>query len=278
MSGLVVTDVDVRVADRAILAGAALDAPAGRVTGLLGPNGAGKSTLLSAMIGLRRLAAGSVVFNGRDLPFMRPDERARICAYVEQVVTTSERLTVRDVVALGRVPFQSAWQTVPSAEDEALVTAALGELGMARFATRLFHSLSGGEQQRVQIARALAQQPQLLLLDEPTSHLDIQAQILVLETIRRRAAAGCTVVLAMHDLNLAARYCDDVVVLAGGRTVRQGRPADVLDAEMLREVYGVHAGVVRLEGSAHPHVVYNGAVPYDCASNPIDNGGRPAKI
>lgn len=268
MSGLVVSDVEVRVGDRAILAGAALNAPAGRVTGLLGPNGAGKSTLLGAMIGLRRLAAGGISFNGTDLPAMLPAERARLCAYVEQEATTSERLTVRDVVALGRVPFQSAWQTVPNTEDEALVTTALAELGVAGLAARLFHSLSGGEQQRVQIARALAQQPQLLLLDEPTSHLDIQAQILVLETLRRRAAAGCTVVLAMHDLNLAARYCDHLVVLASGRTVRQGRPAEVLDSAMLLEVYGVHASVVRLEDSAHPHVVYNGAVPYDCAPKP----------
>lgn len=268
MSGLVAEGVEVRVGGRAILADLSLIAPTGAVTGLLGPNGAGKSTLLSAMLGLRRLTSGSIRFDGVDLPGTLPADRARLCAYVEQVATTAERLTVADVVALGRVPFQSAWQGRPTPEDETIASEALAELGMSSFSRRLFHSLSGGEQQRVQIARALAQEPRLLLLDEPTSHLDIQAQILVLETLRRRAAGGCTVILAMHDLNLAARYCDHLVVLGGGHTVREGAPKAVLDPALLLEVYGVHASVVRPEGGQPLHVLYNGAMPYDSAPKP----------
>src|SRR5690606_33539797 len=133
---------EVRAGDKAILAGAGFSAATGMVTGLLGPNGAGKSTLISAVLGLVPLAAGTIAFEGADLPGMPPAARARLCAHVEQSATTSERLTVRDVVALGRVPFQSTWRAATS-RDEQVVAAALAETGMAAFAARLYHSLSG---------------------------------------------------------------------------------------------------------------------------------------
>lgn len=259
MTGLAVKAATLRLGQRTILSGATLTAPAGRLTGLVGPNGAGKSTLLAAMLGLRPLASGSIHFAGRDLPSMPPPERARLCAFVEQFANTPERLTVRDAVALGRIPFQSAWQTTPTPEDIAITDAALAELGLAAFANRLYHSLSGGEQQRVQLARALAQAPHLLLLDEPTSHLDIQAQLLVLDLLRRRSRAGCTVLLALHDLNLAARYCDHLVVMRAGAVVAEGAPTAVLTPELLLNVYGVHAAIVQLPGSTHPLVVYDRA-------------------
>lgn len=259
MSGLVVGDIEVREGEVTILAGASLAAPAGRVTGLIGPNGAGKSTLIGAIVGLRRLSRGTIRFDGADLPQMRPAERAKRVAHVEQSASTSERLTVRDVVALGRIPFQSTWQAAPSPGDEQLVSAAIEQLGLGTFSARLYHSLSGGEQQRVQLARALAQQPQLLLLDEPTSHLDIQAQLTVLELLHQRATAGSTVLLAMHDLNLAARFCDHLAVMHGGKVVAEGPPAEVLTPRMLLDVYGVHATIVTLPGAAHPLVVYDSA-------------------
>jgi len=257
MSGLVVTDVTVTADNRPLVAAAGFTAATGEVTGLIGPNGAGKSTLIAAIGGLRRLASGSIAFDGADLAGRPPAERAQFCAYVEQVATTPERLTVRDAVGLGRLPFQSPWQARPGAHDEAVVAAALAALGLADFAGRLYNTLSGGEQQRVQIARALAQEPRLLLLDEPTSHLDIQAQLLVLDMLRRRAATGCTIVLALHDLNLAARSCDRLIVLKAGRIAADGRPADILTPELLLGVYGVHASVVKLPGSPHPLVVYD---------------------
>ena len=197
--------------------------------------------------------------DGTELPQMRPAERARLVAYIEQSSTTSERLTVRDVVALGRIPFQSTWQSMPAPADERVVEAAIDELGVREFADRLYYSLSGGEQQRVQLARALAQEPRLLLLDEPTSHLDIQAQLLVLDLLRRRARAGTTVLLALHDLNLAARFCDHLVVMDGGRAVAEGPPAEVLSPRVLLQVYGVHADIVTLPGSTYPLVVYDRA-------------------
>lgn len=268
MSGLVVRDAEVRAGGRAILAAASFTAPIGAVTGIIGPNGAGKSTLIGAVLGLRPLATGTIAFEGADLPNMPAADRAKLCAYVEQSADTPERLTVRDVVALGRVPFQSAWQSAPTAEDEAIVAAAIAELALGAFTARLYHTLSGGEQQRVQIARALAQEPRLLLLDEPTSHLDIQAQLLTLDLLTRRARAGCTVVLAMHDLNLAARYCDHLVALNAGSTVAEGAPADVLTPERLLDVYGVHASIIRLPGSAVPHVIYDRAELDDSAPKP----------
>ncbi|MEO5806512.1 ABC transporter ATP-binding protein [Devosia sp.] len=269
MSGLVVGNATVKAGDRTILNRVSLTAPKGGVTGLIGPNGAGKSTLIAAMLGLRRLSSGTIAFNGTNLPGMVPGERAKLCAYVEQSATTAERLTVRDVVALGRVPFQTAWQTMPSGHDALLVQAALEAIGLSAFATRLYHTLSGGEQQRVQIARALTQEPQLLLLDEPTSHLDIQAQLLVLDLLRRRAEAGCTIVLAMHDLNLAARFCDHLVVMQAGAVVAQGSPDAILQPDLLRQVYGVAATIVRLPGSAHPIVVYDRAET-DAAAAKLD--------
>src|SRR5690606_6667144 len=182
-----------------------------------------------------------VRFEGQDLMAMTRRDRARLAAFVEQSANTEERLSVRDVVALGRIPFQSALASANGAEDQAVIAAALAETGMTAFAARRFDTLSGGEQQRVHIARALAQTPHLLLLDEPTSHLDISAQLQLLALLRRKAMAGTTVLLALHDLNLAARFCDHLVVLKAGTLAAEGAPARVLDPALLHHVYGVRA-------------------------------------
>jgi iron complex transport system ATP-binding protein len=145
---------------------------------------------------------------------------------------------------LGRIPFQSIWQTVPSAEDENAVAAALEAVGMSSLAERSYGTLSGGEQQRMQLARALAQQPRLLVLDEPTNHLDIHAQLTTLALLQALARAGATVLLSLHDLNLAAAFCDSLVVLHSGRVVAQGQPKAVLTPALLRDVYEVQASVL----------------------------------
>lgn len=275
MSGLAISDASVTAGDRKVLDGVSLSAATGEVTGLIGPNGAGKSTLIASVLGLRPLAAGRVSFGDADLLAMPAAERAKLCALVEQFATTSERLSVRDVVGLGRLPFQSTWSTL-GPRDDAIVTEAIAELGLDAFAGRLYHTLSGGEQQRVQLARALAQEPKLLLLDEPTSHLDIRAQLVVLELLRRRAQSGCTVVVALHDLNLAARYCDRLVVLSAGRVAAAGTPAEVLRADLLREVYGIEAEVIQRPDGASPLVIYDRAV--EPRGNPIDKSAPPAKL
>jgi iron complex transport system ATP-binding protein len=255
---LLVSGLSVSKSGKAILSDVSFAAPTGQVTGLIGPNGAGKSTLLASLLGLVS-AAGSAQFEGHDLPAMKRRDRARLVAFVEQSAMTEERLTVRDVVALGRIPHEASWQSAPSPEDAAIIDMALAETGMTGFATRRFDTLSGGEQQRVHLARALAQQPRLLLLDEPTSHLDIRGQLQLLALLRRKAAQGMTVVLALHDLNLAARFCDHLVVLADGALAAEGVPREVLTPELLASVYGVSARPVPDPGSDRPLIVYDEA-------------------
>ncbi|MBJ3783189.1 ABC transporter ATP-binding protein [Devosia sediminis] len=257
---LVVSAISVRKAAKPILADVSFTAPSGAVTGLIGPNGAGKSTLLAALLGLVP-ATGAASFQGHDLPAMPRRDRARMVALVEQSASTEERLSVRDVVALGRIPHESAWQSAPSSADAAIIDAALADTGMTAYATRRFDTLSGGEQQRVHLARALAQQPRLLLLDEPTSHLDIAGQLQLMALLRTKAAAGVTVLIALHDLNLAARFCDHLVLLSGGTRAAEGPPGEVLTPALLQAVYGVTARLVPDPQAGRPLIVYDEAVP-----------------
>lgn len=244
MSGLLVSKASVLAGYKTVVDNVEFTAPAGQLTGLIGPNGAGKSTLMRAILGLQRLDAGSVLFGDRDLLAMSRRDRARLSAFVEQSGGTDTLLSVHDAVMLARIPFQSIWQTAHALEDEEAVSKALDAIGMSSFADRSYHTLSGGEQQRVQLARALAQQPKLLVLDEPTNHLDIHAQLRTLKLLRNSAEAGATVLLSLHDLNLAAAFCDTLVVLHRGRVVTQGQPTAVLTAALLREVYEVQASVL----------------------------------
>lgn len=267
MNGLTVEGIGLARGGKTILAGASFTAPHAQVTGLVGPNGAGKSSLLTALLGLVP-ARGRATFDGEDLRTMPRRERARLAAYVEQSASTEERLSVRDVVALGRIPFETDWASGPSAQDDAIVAAAMADTGMSDFADRRFNTLSGGEQQRVQVARALAQQPRLLLLDEPTSHLDIAAQLHLLSLLRRRAAAGATILIVLHDLNLAARFCDRLVILQAGRTLAEGAPHEVLTPARILQTWGVAANLLHDPASGRPVIVYNEAPAEKSLSNP----------
>jgi ABC-type cobalamin/Fe3+-siderophores transport systems, ATPase components len=254
--GLVANGVAVELGGQSILDGIDMAAPIGQVTGLIGPNGAGKSTLLRAILDLVP-ATGSVSFDGTDLFALPRRARAQFTAFVEQSSDTDARLTAREVVLLGRIPFQSIWRVAPSSTDLARAEAALAAVDMTTFADRLYHTLSGGEQQRIQIARALAQQPRLLLLDEPTSHLDVHAQLAMLDLLRRHARKGAAVLLALHDLNLAAGFCDSLVVLHSGRVAAAGAPSDVLTPALLRQVYGVDATILRHPADGRPLIAYD---------------------
>lgn len=253
MSLLSVANLTVTVDGRALVDDVALSATG--MTALIGPNGAGKSTLLRTIVGLKTPSAGHLTFDGADLLTMRRRDRARLVAFVEQSAGTDERLTVLDVVGLGRIPFQTLLDA-QSAHDAAVVRQALSEVGLSHMADRQYATLSGGEQQRVQLARALAQQPRLLILDEPTSHLDISAQMLVLELLRSKARQGLTVLLALHDLNLAATYCDTINVMSGGRLEAHGSPDAVLTPALLRRVYDVNATLLNHPQSGRPVIVY----------------------
>ncbi|WP_372345630.1 ABC transporter ATP-binding protein [Streptomyces sp. KL116D] len=239
-----------------VLDGVDLTPRPGSVTGLLGPNGSGKSTLLRLLAGVLAPSSGVVTLDGDPLSSVPRRTAARRIAMVQQQADTQVELTVADVVRLGRVPHRRAWAPA-SAADEAAVRAALDRSGLADRGHRLWHTLSGGERQRVQIARALAQEPRELLLDEPTNHLDIQHQLELLDLIR---GLDLTSVVALHDLNLAAAYCDGVVVLDGGRVVAAGEPADVLTEGLIAQVYGVRARVVRPGPGEPPHIRFLGVV------------------
>ncbi|WP_203337358.1 ABC transporter ATP-binding protein [Nocardioides limicola] len=225
---------------RMIIDGVDLDVAPGSFTGLLGPNGSGKSSLLSVVSGLRRPTRGTVRLGDDDLHRLRPRERARRIALVEQHAATGLELTVRQVVELGRVPHAGRGIDNAGIVAEAMKLARVGEL-----ADRSWQTLSGGERQRTHLARALAQQPQVLLLDEPTNHLDLGHQLDFLACVR---GLGITTIAALHDLDLAAAYCDRLVVLQAGRIVADGDVAAVLTPELLADVYGVRATV-----QAHPH-------------------------
>lgn len=248
---LATQDVRWGAAGRMIVDGVTLHAAPGRILGLIGPNGSGKSSLLRLLCRLRNVASGVVTLDARDIAAVPRRELARRLAFVEQQATTEIQLSVCDVVRLGRTPHRAALASWAAA-DEAAVNEALARVGLAERHEQLWHTLSGGERQRVHIARALAQEPSELILDEPTNHLDIQHQLSILTLIRR---LGITCIVALHDLNLAALFCDEIALLHHGRLLVAGAPESVLTEETIREVFGV-AVAIRPGTTGRRHIEY----------------------
>ncbi|MGW3428489.1 ABC transporter ATP-binding protein [Streptomyces melanosporofaciens] len=244
--GLRADRVSRRADGRLIVDGVTLTLRPGETLGLLGPNGSGKSTLLRLLAGILAPSAGVVTLDGRPLPRVGRRATARRIATVEQHAHTQTELTVREVVALGRIPHRRAWSS-STATDTRAVDAALERTGLTDRAGQSWHTLSGGERQRAQIARALAQEPYELLLDEPTNHLDIQHQLDLLDLV---VGLPIATVIALHDLNLAAMYCDRLLVLREGHVVAEGTPRQVLTPSLIKQVYGVRADVTHDPG--HP--------------------------
>ncbi len=232
-------DLTRRVRGRALVAGVSMDIRPGEMLGLIGPNGSGKSTLLRMLAGLVRPDGGHVALDGKPLRAMPARQIARHIALVAQSAETSDRITVRDAVALGRTPWLDALRPWSPA-DEAHVAQALARVDMTHLAGRDWSTLSGGERQRAHIARALAQAPQILLLDEPTNHLDICHQLSILDLV---GGLGLTTVIALHDLNQAMR-CDRLAVMQGGRLVALGPPDRVLTPDLLARVFHVRASTL----------------------------------
>ncbi|MFC3127116.1 ABC transporter ATP-binding protein [Pseudoroseomonas globiformis] len=235
---------------RMVVDGVTLEVTPGRILGLLGPNGSGKSSLLRLLAGLRRAGGGAVTLEGQDLSTQRRAALARRIAVVEQQAATEAPVSVLDIVRLGRTPHRgpfSAW----TAADNAAVERALQQTGLEGLRQQPWHTLSGGERQRAQIARALAQEPRELLLDEPTNHLDIRHQLEILALLRR---LGLTTIVALHDLNLAATFCDRLVLLRDGRVQCAGRPEEVLTRDTIQAVFGVAVDVETSQQSRRPHI------------------------
>lgn len=251
-AGLAVEHVTLTAGARRLVRDVSLHARSGEVVGLVGPNGSGKSSLLRAVYRVLRPDAGCVRVDGADAWSLPARRLARTLAAVVQESGAEFGLTVREVVAMGRAPHKRLLDG-DSAEDGRLVESALTAVDAAGLADRSFDRLSGGERQRVLIARALAQQPSLLALDEPTNHLDIRHQLEVLGVLRELPA---TVLVALHDLNLAAYFCDRLYVLREGAVAASGTPAEVLTPRLLDEVYGVAAEVAVHPRTGAPQVTF----------------------
>jgi iron complex transport system ATP-binding protein len=222
----------------------------GHITGLIGPNGSGKSTLIKCIDAILK-PLGSILLDGKDVLKMDPVHRARTIGFLPQSSTSAMDSTVFDTVLMGRRPH-SAWRI--SDNDINKVADALGQLGMQDMAMKQFASLSGGQKQMVLLARAICQEPKVLLLDEPTSALDIRHQLEVLNIVRQLVKERqISAIIALHDLNLGARYTDSLVMLRNGKIFSAGNPVDLYNAEMIQEVYGVEAIIIEVLG--RPHVV-----------------------
>ncbi|UQS24479.1 ABC transporter ATP-binding protein [Amycolatopsis thermalba] len=232
---LALDSVTVEVAGRRLVDALSLKAGDGEVVGLVGPNGSGKSTALRCVYRALAPSSGAVLVGGTDLSGLSTRDSARVVAAVTQEAGSDLDFTVAEIVAMGRFPHHPGNRALSEREHD-LVRRCLERTGVAHLAGRGIQSLSGGERQRVLIARALAQEPRILVLDEPTNHLDVRHQVELLSFLR---TCGLTVLVALHDLNLAAATCDRVAVLHEGELAAAGPPGEVLTPELVRRVFGV---------------------------------------
>lgn len=240
---LEVKNVMVELSGRRILRSVSFAVEPGEVVGLLGPNGAGKSTLMRAITG-QYPAYGSIRLLCQDLPQLSPKRRARLIAYLPQTRIISWPMSVRDTVALGRLPWRAFGQRMTEADHQA-VQDALALMDVAQLAGRKATELSGGEQARVLAARAVAQDTPLLVADEPASGLDPAHQIMMMDALRRIARKGRMVLVSLHDLTLAARWCDRLILVKDGDIAGCGAPEELMQPERLAEVFGIRAHIAR---------------------------------
>jgi len=231
--------ISVQLAGQRVVNGVSLQAAAGQLVALLGPNGAGKTTLLAALAGLRPFQ-GRVRIQGRALASLSRREKARTLAYLPQGQIAHWPLTVRRLVELGRLPHLAPWQP-PAAADRLAVASVLHRTGIAELAERSFDTLSGGERARTLLARVLAVEAPLVLADEPVAALDPFHQLQVMELLRDYADGGAAVIVVLHDLTLAARFCDELILLREGALAARGAPATVLSAAQLADTYRIAA-------------------------------------
>ena len=249
------SELRVGYGDSVVLDGLDVDVVDGTVTAVIGPNGCGKSTLLRALARLLPARHGQVLLDGKRIDRYPSREVARVLGVLPQTPVAPDGLTVADLVARGRHPHQT-WYRQWSGDDETAVAEALRWTGMAEFAERTVDTLSGGQRQRVWISMALAQGTEILLLDEPTTFLDLAHQVDVLDLVERlHREMRRTVVMVLHDLNLAARYAGRLIAMRDGRIVADGRPEEVLTTELLRRVFELDAQVITDPVAGTPLVV-----------------------
>ena len=253
-AAIVVDGVTVTVRGKTLVSDVSLECPAGKVMGIIGPNGAGKTTLLKTMAGLTKPTHGFVAVNGKPVQSMTPSETSRLIAYAPQSAAVHP-FTAIDMVLMGRYPYLRRFQ-LEAAEDRQAAYDALRKTDTAQFANRRVDTLSGGERQRVMIARTLAQDTDVVLADEPVASLDIKHQLLTLKLLRERARkSDVAVCIVMHDLNLAATYCDHILAMHRGQAVATGRPQAVLTPDLIQHIFQVSATVdTNDDGTIHIRV------------------------
>ncbi|HZT11567.1 MAG TPA: ABC transporter ATP-binding protein, partial [Candidatus Baltobacteraceae bacterium] len=250
-SGMIAArDLRLRAGERTLLANASFELRDGAFTAILGPNGAGKTTLLRTLAGIRAADGGRVFVDGVDAASLRASARARCVAHIAADELFLEQLTVRDVIATGRYAHHRWWEWRESARDAHCIAAALEATGMTNFEHRAFATLSSGERQRVWLGMALAQEARMLLLDEPTSHLDIRAAQEILQLLRAQTDAAIGVVCVLHDVNEAAAFADDLLVIGHGALLGFGDAQRVLNTRALEEAYGVEMERTRTKSGA----------------------------
>jgi iron complex transport system ATP-binding protein len=252
--------VEVEIGGTQILSGADLTLGAGELVAIVGPNGAGKSTLVRAVSGLLKPSAGTVAWSGRPLGSLRGRDLARLRAFVPQRMPVPAGVTVREAVTIGRSSHLRPLSRLTRG-DRAGVEEAMDRAGVGRFAERSLTTLSGGELQRVQVAIGLAQEAPVLIADEPTSQLDLGATIGIATLLRQLVDQGLTALVVVHDLALAAAVADRAVIVADGRTVAAGPPAEVLTSERLAGIWGADARLSEHEGRTALHVAWLGPPP-----------------
>lgn len=256
MSILSCTDLRVEIGTKAILAGIDLSIETGQVTAIVGPNGAGKSTLLSCLAGLRAVTSGTAALDGVAMSSIKPRERAKRLAFLPQTPEIAWSVEARTLIELGRTPFVGA--RGPAGEDRAAVDRAMAAANVTAFEHRIVDTLSGGERARVLIARALAGEPEWLLADEPLTGLDPAHQLDAAALFRRMADDGVGVIVTLHDLSMALRLADRIIVLAEGRVLADDPPATALTPEVLKRAYGVEATLTQGPGGPLIDVIRRG--------------------
>ena len=237
-----VQDLTIKINDKIILEKLSVNFKIGKKTAIIGPNGCGKSTLLKAVSGLNRNYQGTIILDDKDLKKISRNNLAQKLAILPQGAITPNDLTVKELVSYGRFPYRSMFRAVNDKEEKAIIDEAMAKTNVESLSHRLVSTLSGGERQRAWIAMALAQQPKILLLDEPTTYLDIAHQIEVMQIVDElNKKENMTVIMVLHDINHARMYADDIVIVKNRTIFAQGEPNTVLNTKSLAEIFGVKA-------------------------------------